>query len=643
MRFSTILLLIIGIHPHAISAEDLQITELYPGIDGNNSGTLDWIEITNLGDSEGSTFGSSLSTDFFTNIPLPEVTITPNESVIFLFVDNNKNPQSLSHLQDFLNLWGTYAKVVLLENSQLDINNTGDTVRLFKSGSQIDNAWFPNVFSNDLRTTEYIPGQAITNPYSSWLTGRYNTTLFNNSERSSNPIYLIGSPGRNHLTPPDLTDYQKLSNRLSNKFIERSATTGNIQLSEDDTSSSFHWEIRDAGNGYVFIKSQRLGSVAYLRQDNEGTIVRANTLNPFSWAFYWKLESSEGFTHIKNRLSGDYLRSNFQTNTLKASPLSNSWGFDWTLTTVLNSNNNPWHVGSPPPISPPFPPKNYQHLYNRLNNNHIRQYSDKEYLQVNDLTFSWGFDWEIVNAGEGYIFLKTRLNGELRYLKQLSESKEIRAFELDSQDHGFYWKIEETGEYIHLLNRSSNQYMRTSKDKNYIYAANLTNSWGFDWRFEDAKIPVLSPINDQEVCELSEQEQELLTLHNEARAVGRTCGDTYYPAVDPVVWNCKLAYAAEKHSEDMATFNYFSHGSIDGRTLVDRVNAVNYAYRFTGENIAAGYSTPSAAVQGWINSPGHCRNLMSDNYTEMGGGIAYNPNSNYSIYWTINFGNQFGN
>ena len=51
------------------------------------------------------------------------------------------------------------------------------------------------------------------------------------------------------------------------------------------------------------------------------------------------------------------------------------------------------------------------------------------------------------------------------------------------------------------------------------------------------------------------------------------------------------------------------------------------------ENIAMGYGSPKAAVKGWINSPGHYRNIMS-NHTYIGVG---DTSENGSNYWTQQF------
>ena len=75
-----------------------------------------------------------------------------------------------------------------------------------------------------------------------------------------------------------------------------------------------------------------------------------------------------------------------------------------------------------------------------------------------------------------------------------------------------------------------------------------------------------------------------------------------------------------------------------GSTPAVRVTRGGYKYRATGENIAAGQTTPEEAVAGWIKSPPHCENLMKADYTEMGVAYAINRNSEMGVYWAQTFG-----
>lgn len=134
-------------------------------------------------------------------------------------------------------------------------------------------------------------------------------------------------------------------------------------------------------------------------------------------------------------------------------------------------------------------------------------------------------------------------------------------------------------------------------------------------------------------------EDEVVTLVNQRRAAGATCGGTSYPSAPALVMNAALRAAARGHSEDMATQNYFSHTSLDGRTFSQRMSNAGYSGAFPwGENIAAGQSSPAAVVNAWMNTAGHCANIMNASYRAIGVGYAFRAGSTYGHYWTQNFG-----
>ncbi len=138
----------------------------------------------------------------------------------------------------------------------------------------------------------------------------------------------------------------------------------------------------------------------------------------------------------------------------------------------------------------------------------------------------------------------------------------------------------------------------------------------------------------------TQQQQEILTYLNQARAKSCLCGSTTYPATTPLQLNAKLNVASDKHALDMATYNYFSHTGRDGSQPWDRMTREGYIWRNAGENIAAGYATTRAVVDGWLKSPGHCANIMNPNFKEVGVGYAYGASSTYKHYWVNDFGTQ---
>ncbi len=135
--------------------------------------------------------------------------------------------------------------------------------------------------------------------------------------------------------------------------------------------------------------------------------------------------------------------------------------------------------------------------------------------------------------------------------------------------------------------------------------------------------------------DLSTVEQVLL-LTNQARAQARDCGGRAYEAVGPLEAHPSLAQAAQAHAQDMAMNGYFAHDSQDGTTATQRMRMAGYTGGRTGENIAAGQPTPEAVVNGWLDSPGHCRNIMNGGYRHLG--VGYVQGGSYRHYWVQNFG-----
>jgi uncharacterized protein YkwD len=134
-------------------------------------------------------------------------------------------------------------------------------------------------------------------------------------------------------------------------------------------------------------------------------------------------------------------------------------------------------------------------------------------------------------------------------------------------------------------------------------------------------------------------EMDMLDEVNIRRAAGATCGDTYYAPVNAVEMNEVMRVASRLHSLDMANQNYFSHDSLDGRQMADRIADAGFQGAWPlGENIQGGSSTAADAVASLMTSPGHCQNIMDPEYGVMGIGYAYDETSRLHHYWTQNFG-----
>ena len=159
--------------------------------------------------------------------------------------------------------------------------------------------------------------------------------------------------------------------------------------------------------------------------------------------------------------------------------------------------------------------------------------------------------------------------------------------------------------------------------------------------YQDARqlwIVMAAPFAPRVSLSPEEAARRVLDLVNKARAASRRCGNKTFNAAPPLRWNAVLANVSREHAEDMAHFNYFSHLGRDGSKPSERVLRMGYRFRATGENIAAGPSTPEDVVAGWVKSPSHCANLMNSTYTEMGVAFSVERNSEFGVYWTQDFG-----
>jgi len=132
--------------------------------------------------------------------------------------------------------------------------------------------------------------------------------------------------------------------------------------------------------------------------------------------------------------------------------------------------------------------------------------------------------------------------------------------------------------------------------------------------------------------------QDFLNYINHARAKGCNCGVNYMAPAPPLNWNYQLESAALGHATDMADKGYFNHNSLDGRTMQSRINESGYTLNGfrgikVGENIAFGQESIAEVMEGWLKSPGHCRNLMDPAFKEIG--IAED-----NKYWVQDFGGR---
>lgn len=118
-------------------------------------------------------------------------------------------------------------------------------------------------------------------------------------------------------------------------------------------------------------------------------------------------------------------------------------------------------------------------------------------------------------------------------------------------------------------------------------------------------------------------EQEVIRLVNEIRVQN---------GLNPLTHHWELSRVARYKSQDMKDNRYFSHTSPIYGSPFQMIRNFGISYRSAGENIARGYASAQAVVDGWMNSSGHRANILNSNYTHIGVGYVASGN-----YWTQMF------
>lgn len=103
--------------------------------------------------------------------------------------------------------------------------------------------------------------------------------------------------------------------------------------------------------------------------------------------------------------------------------------------------------------------------------------------------------------------------------------------------------------------------------------------------------------------------------------------------LEALEWNDDVAAVARLHSRNMADQKFFSHRGSDGSMVDDRADRMGLgAWRVIGENIAymRGYDDPAAlAVEKWMESTAHRKNLLGPNWKESAVGVAITKDGTY--------------
>jgi len=165
-----------------------------------------------------------------------------------------------------------------------------------------------------------------------------------------------------------------------------------------------------------------------------------------------------------------------------------------------------------------------------------------------------------------------------------------------------------------------------------------------------------NPTNQKPVIDKTKLEKKVHQLTNQYRT---------QHGLSTLSWDDKLSDVARSHSQDMASRNYFSHDTPEGKDPTDRGTSKGYhcqktignlIYSGIAENIFQNnlYDTvwtingiptsydwndldslATSTVDGWMDSPGHRENILTDTYDKEGIGVEIS--SDDKVYITQNF------
>jgi len=148
-----------------------------------------------------------------------------------------------------------------------------------------------------------------------------------------------------------------------------------------------------------------------------------------------------------------------------------------------------------------------------------------------------------------------------------------------------------------------------------------------------------APAQASESVDYDAEEVAFVNLLNEYRVKNGS---------DALLVSDKLSLAAQRHSSDMGTYDFFDHTTKRsswfpaGSEFNDRIAAVGYGYNTClGENIAAGYFASQGAMDGFKASREHNDCMLNPSYRVVGIGRVWvkpKESDDYGWFWTVDFG-----
>ena len=146
---------------------------------------------------------------------------------------------------------------------------------------------------------------------------------------------------------------------------------------------------------------------------------------------------------------------------------------------------------------------------------------------------------------------------------------------------------------------------------------------------EPAVVPTEPVAAPTEPTAPPQQEESEFNTAYEAQVLRLVNAERAKTGLAPLVMDDGAVKVAHLRAKEIV--QSFSHTRPDGRSCFTAASDSGLSYRFAGENIAYGYKTPEQVVNGWMNSEGHRKNILSASFTKIGIGCY---ESSGVLYWS---------
>ena len=144
------------------------------------------------------------------------------------------------------------------------------------------------------------------------------------------------------------------------------------------------------------------------------------------------------------------------------------------------------------------------------------------------------------------------------------------------------------------------------------------------------------------IRELSTKEQRKVDQGMEAQLLDLVNSIRVRKGIHPLYWHQPIAEVALEHSKDMYYNNFFAHESPSTGWPRERVENANIDYINLSENISTGRKNAIFTHEGLMNSLGHRKTILNENFVELGTGVYKSYNTTLRNMYTQKFRRRSG-